>query len=171
MGYNKRNDEINALTKESIAMAYYELLQSKNNISVSTICEAAGVSRNAYYRNFTSTDDIIIYVLILKWTQYCEENPLPPEDGEAVKQQLIRFFYAEKEFIRAVKRHGKVYLIEELFRKVIIPTDDIGMAKYLFYVVAYAVYGMIRAMIDNDFSETPEQLFRFNQGTGEVSGG
>lgn len=28
MGYNKRNDEINALTKESVAMAYYELLQT-----------------------------------------------------------------------------------------------------------------------------------------------
>ena len=24
MGYNKRNDEINAITKESIAFAYYE---------------------------------------------------------------------------------------------------------------------------------------------------
>ena len=164
MGYNKRNDEINALTKESIAMAYYELLQSKNNISVSTICKAAGVSRNAYYRNFNSTDDIIIYALILKWTQYCDANPMPPNDNEAVKQQLIRFFYAEKEFIRAIKRHNKVYLIEELFRKVIIPAEDIGMTKYLLYVVAYAVYGMIRAMIDNDFAETPEQILNMPNG-------
>ncbi len=158
MGYNKRNDEINALTKESIAMAYYKLLQSNSNISVSMICETAGVSRNAYYRNFASTDDIIIYGLILKWAQYCEENPLPPDDNEAVKQQLIQFFYAEKEFIRAIKQHNKVYLIEELFRTVIIPAEDIGIEKYLLYVVAYAVYGMIRAMIDNDFSETPEQI-------------
>ncbi|MBQ6812479.1 MAG: TetR/AcrR family transcriptional regulator [Agathobacter sp.] len=158
MGYNKRNDEINTLTKESIAMAYYELLQHKNNITVSTICESAGVSRNAYYRNFTSTDDIIIYSLILKWSKYCEANPLPPDNNEAVKEQLIRFFYAEKEYIRAIKRHEKVYLIEELFRKVIIPEEDIGMAKYLLYVVAYAVYGMIRAMVDNDFAETPEQI-------------
>lgn len=158
MGYNKRNDEINALTKESIAMAYYELLQSKTNISVSMICETAGVSRNAYYRNFASTDDIIIYSLILKWAQYCEVNPIPPDDGEAVKQQLIRFFYAERDFIRAVKAHEKVYLIEEVFRKTIIPAEDIGMAKYALYVIAYAVYGMIRAMIDNDFSEPPEQI-------------
>ena len=47
MGYNKRNDEINAITKESIAVAYYELLQSEQNISVTMICEKAGVSRNA----------------------------------------------------------------------------------------------------------------------------
>ena len=69
MGYNKRNDEINAITKESIAVAYYELLQSEQNISVTMICEKAGVSRNAYYRNFNSTDEIILYCLILKWAK------------------------------------------------------------------------------------------------------
>ena len=160
MGYNKRNDEINAVTKESLAFAYYELLQSEQNISVTRICEKAGVSRNAYYRNFNSTDEIIIYCLIAKWAKYCEGNPVPPEDGEVLKQRLIQFFYSEKEFVRAIKRHDKIYLIEELFRKVIIPAEAIGMTKYILYVVAYSVYGMIRAMIDQDFSETPEQLER-----------
>ena len=158
MGYNKRNDEINAITKESIAFAYYELLQSEQNISVTMICERAGVSRNAYYRNFNSTDEIIIYCLISKWAKYCEANPVPSEDGEVLKQRLIQFFYSEKAFVRAIKKHDKIYLIEELFRKVIIPAEDIGMTKYILYVVAYSVYGMIRAMIDQDFSETPEQL-------------
>ncbi len=158
MGYNKRNDEINALTKESLAFAYYELLQTEQNISVTMICEKAGVSRNAYYRNFTSTDEIIIYCLISKWAKYCEVNPVPPEDGEVLKQRLIQFFYAEKEFVRAIKKHDKLYLIEEIFRRVIIPAEDIGMTKYILYVVAYSVYGIIRAMIDQNFSETPKQL-------------
>ena len=109
MGYNKRNDEINAITKESIAFAYYELLQSEKSISVTLICEKAGVSRNAYYRNFNSTDEIIIYCLISKWAKYCEVNPVPPDDGEVLKQRLIQFFYSEKEFIRAIKKHNKIY--------------------------------------------------------------
>ena len=158
MGYNKRNDEINAITKESIAFAYYELLQSEQNISVTMICEKAGVSRNAYYRNFHSTDEIIIYCLISKWAKYCEVNPVPQEDGEVQKQRLIQFFYSEKEFVRAIKKHDKIYLIEDLFRKVIIPAEAVGIKKYILYVLAYSVYGIIRAMIDQDFSETPEQL-------------
>lgn len=160
MGYNKRNDEINAITKESIAFAYYELLLNEQNISVTMICEKAGVSRNAYYRNFNSTDEIIIYCLISKWAKYCEENPVPPEDGEVLMQRLIQFFYSEKEFVRSIQKHDKIYLIENLFRKIIIPAEDIGMAKYILYVVAYSVYGIIRAMIDQNFSETPEQLER-----------
>ena len=158
MGYNKRNDEINAITKESIAFAYYELLQKEQRISVTLICEKAGVSRNAYYRNFNSTDEIIIYCLISKWAKYCELNPVPPNDGEVLKLRLIQYFYSEKEFIRAIKKHNKIYLIEDLFRKVIVPAEAVGRTKYILYVLAYSVYGMIRAMIDQDFSETPEQI-------------
>ncbi len=158
MGYNKRNDEINTITKESIAFAYYELLQGEKSISVTLICKKAGVSRNAYYRNFNSTDEIIIYCLISKWAKYCEVNPVPAENGEVLKQRLIQFFYSEKEFIRAMKKHDKIYLIEELFRKVIVPAEAVGLTKYILYVLAYSVYGMIRAMIDQDFAETPEQI-------------
>lgn len=158
MGYNKRNDAINAITKESIAFAYYELLQSEKSISVTLICKKAGASRNAYYRNFNSTDEIIIYCLISKWAKYCEANPVPRDDGEVLKQRLIQFFYSEKEFIRSIKKHNKIYLIEDLFRKVIVPAEAVGRTKYILYVLAYSVYGMIRAMIDQGFSETPEQI-------------
>ena len=158
MGYNKRNDEINTITKESIAYAYYELLQSEKSISVTSICKKAGVSRNAYYRNFNSTDEIVIYYLIFKWAKYCEANPVPPNDEDVLKQRLIQFFYSEKEFIQAIKKHNKIYLIEDLFRLVIIPSEAAGITKYLLYMLAYSVYGMIRAMIDQDFSETPKQI-------------
>ena len=158
MGYNKRNDAINAITKESIAFAYYELLQSEKSISVTLICKKAGASRNAYYRNYGSTDEIIIYCLVSKWAKYCEVHPVPPENGEVLRQRLIQFFYSEKEFVRAIKKHDKIYLIEDLFRKVIVPADAVGITKYILYMLAYSVYGMIRTMIDQDFSETPEQI-------------
>ena len=61
-------------------------------------------------------------------------------------------------FIRAIKKHNKIYLIEDLFRKVIVPAEAVGITKYILYVLAYSVYGMIRAMIDQGFSETPEQI-------------
>ena len=65
---------------------------------------------------------------------------------------------SEKEFVRAIKKHDKIYLIEDLFRKVIVPADAVGITKYILYMLAYSVYGMIRTMIDQDFSETPEQI-------------
>ena len=75
-----------------------------------------------------------------------------------LRQRLIQFFYSEKEFVRAIKKHDKIYLIEDLFRKVIVPAEAVGITKYILYMLAYSVYGMIRAMIDQDFSETTEQI-------------
>ena len=133
-------------------------MQCKKDISVTEICEKAGVSRNAYYRNFNSTDDIVIYCLVLKWAQYCEENRVPSEHTDETTKHLVKFFYIEREFIRAVRQHGRLYLVEELFRKVIIPVNISGAARYWAYALAYTVYSFIRAMIDNDFAETPEQI-------------
>lgn len=146
MGYNKRNDEINAITKESIAFAYYELLKKEQRISVTLICEKAGVSRNAYYRNYGSTDEIIIYCLVSKWAKYCEVHPVPPENGEVLRQRLIQFFYSEKEFVRAIKKHDKIYLIEDLFRKVIVPADAVGITKYILYRNVDKVFRIIKTI-------------------------
>ena len=109
MGHNKRNDEINAITKESIAYAYYELLQKEQRISVTSICEKAGVSRNAYYRNFDSTDEIIIYCFISKWAKYCDVDPVPPDDGEVLRQRLIQFFYILRNWIRQWKKQKMLF--------------------------------------------------------------
>lgn len=155
---NKRNEEINNLTKESISLAYCELLLQKDEISIKKICEKAGVSRNAYYRNFESLDEIIIYYFILKWAIYCENANAESEISSDVGSHLIKYFYSERDFIRAIKHQGTVYLIEEVFRRVLIPMDVMGAGKYFSYVIAYSVYSFIRAMIDNDFTETPDEL-------------
>ena len=155
---NKRNEELNKLTKESISLAYYELLMQKEDVSIKNICEKAGVSRNAYYRNFESVDEIIIYYLILKWANYCENSGTESEISNDVGSYLIKYFYFERDFVRAIKQQGKLYLIEELFRRVLIPKDVAGGEKYFSYFVAYSVYSFIRAMIDNDFTETPNEL-------------
>lgn len=49
------------LTKNYIFEAYYNLLKKQpcNEISVSDICDKAGVSRMSFYRNFKSKEDLI----------------------------------------------------------------------------------------------------------------
>lgn len=49
------------LTRNYIFEAYYELLKKYpcSDISVSEICEKAGVSRMSFYRNFKSKEDLI----------------------------------------------------------------------------------------------------------------
>ena len=57
----QNNVESNALTRESIETALIQLMQEKSfrDITITDICKRAGVSRNAYYRNYSSKEDIL----------------------------------------------------------------------------------------------------------------
>jgi len=57
----QNNIEANALTKECIESALILLMKEKDfqSISITDITKKAGVSRTAYYRNYTSKEDIL----------------------------------------------------------------------------------------------------------------
>ena len=161
---NPKNTEINQLTKISIATAAAELLMQGKDTSVTSICKKAGVSRNAYYRNFESIDDVFMYYLILGWAEYAEKNNVEEEPQSETGKHLIRYFYAKKKFIGALKAHGLLYLVEKLFIRVIVPGDATGAVRYTMYGTAYFIYGIIRAMIDNDFQDSPAEIEAMFQG-------
>lgn len=57
--------EANAITRECIESALILLMKEKDfsDISISDIAKRAGVSRNAYYRNYSSKEDILSWYL------------------------------------------------------------------------------------------------------------
>jgi AcrR family transcriptional regulator len=57
----QNNQEANAITRECIESALILLMQTKRfeDITVTDITRKAGVSRTAYYRNYTSKEDIL----------------------------------------------------------------------------------------------------------------
>ena len=155
---NTKNTEINALTKESISESAANILLKNMQLSVTAICKHAGVSRNAFYRNFESIDDIFIYYMAMKWAEYARINRVEADTQDKMPNHLIHFFYSQKVFVLSLKAHNLTYLIEKLFVNVIVPPQTEGSLRYTLYGTSYFIYGLIRAMIDNDFSDTPEEI-------------
>ena len=62
--HNLSNSEANKITRESICTALLELLQDKdfNEISVSELVRRAGVSRQSFYRNYKTKEDIVLEI-------------------------------------------------------------------------------------------------------------
>ena len=56
-----RKNAANLLTRESILLAFLDLLQTEeySRITITDITRRAGVSRNAYYRNYDSKEGIL----------------------------------------------------------------------------------------------------------------
>lgn len=155
---NPNNAEINRITIESVATAAAKLLCERQPLSVTAICKRAGVSRNAYYRNFEAIDDVLIYYIALKWAEYSAAHHLEKLPREQTGKHLLCFFYGERDFVRALKECGQDYIIEKLFVNICVPKEIDGGMRYSLYGICYFIYGFIRAMIDNDFADSPERM-------------
>ena len=58
------NNEANRITRESICTAFLEIIMTKDfdDISISEIVRRAGVSRQSFYRNYGSKEDIVLEI-------------------------------------------------------------------------------------------------------------
>jgi AcrR family transcriptional regulator len=58
------NNEANRITRESICTAFLELLQAKEfkEISISELVRRAGVSRQSFYRNYKTKEDVFFEI-------------------------------------------------------------------------------------------------------------
>lgn len=78
----KANDDYRKLIRESIQTALFQLMEKKQfcKIKITEVIERAGVSRSAFYRNFSSLDEVISEVLkkICKYIYVIKENIILP---------------------------------------------------------------------------------------------
>ncbi len=155
---NPKNQEVKRLTQESVATAAAHILISGKELTVSDISRRAGVSRNAFYRNFDTVDDALLHYLTMGWGSYAETHPMNERDQNEINRHLVRYFYQQKEFLRALRTKDMLAIMEKLFIRIIIPENIAGGVRYYLYTTAFAMYGFIRAMIDNDFADSPDEI-------------
>ena len=67
----------NLFVRDCITEALFKLMKSKdfNDITVSMLVKTAGVSRNSFYRNYQSMEDIIRQYLIDEVQNGTKEHP------------------------------------------------------------------------------------------------
>ncbi len=161
---NPQNQETKRITQESIAIAAYQILVSGEDLSITAICNRAGVSRNAFYRNFETTDAVILHYLIIEWQNYADENNVSDDNKEDITMHLVRYFYQKRDLLRALRKRNLLYIMENLFLSILIPESEnvAGGIRYLLYTTAFGMYGFIRAMIDNDFSDSPDDIAKMS---------
>ncbi|OLF47980.1 TetR family transcriptional regulator [Streptococcus cuniculi] len=106
------NKEINQLTRESIETALLFLLEKKDmrQISISELVKKAGVSRNAFYRNYKSKEEILELAyartsqnLMDKWHQLQKKVH---EDG--IQQSFSDFIQQQKDKVEDTKTFSNI---------------------------------------------------------------
>ncbi|MGL4740339.1 MAG: TetR/AcrR family transcriptional regulator [Sarcina sp.] len=132
----QNNEESNAITRESIESALIQLMKTKSfqEISITDISKKAGVSRNAYYRNYSSKEDILSKYLqnILNQMKnsLSKYNPLvdTKECWIALLESLEPFYFHFKLLLEV----GYGDKIREEFLKEINRTISVDNAQYYY---------------------------------------
>jgi AcrR family transcriptional regulator len=112
-GLKKHSEEINRIVKESLREALLFLLSRKeyDKITITELCQKAGVSRMAFYGNFKSKDDILQELVLEVYRDLVREMGSPFRET-TTKEWYISFF-------RFVERRTATFdfLFDVLFRE------------------------------------------------------
>ena len=168
----KRISYTNIQVKKDMYQALLYLMRDKafSSISVSDITSEAGVSRMAFYRNYSKIEDILTEHLDEVVEKYkdreLQENKAEREKIFYEKKYMINcfhFFYDHHEFIDALIAAGMgdlflAKITEYLIRKWIEPGTE--TREVILRISAYAgsIYNMYRVWSRDRFLEEPEEV-------------
>lgn len=107
MGKQIRNKQ-NQLARDCITSALIQLVREKplSAISVKELTERAGVSRMTFYRNYTSTEDILVSHIHDILAQYRQDDARQERRGHFYDAERVRhglaYFYRHREFVASL---------------------------------------------------------------------
>lgn len=103
-GLKNRNDELNRITLESITQALVLLMETKDyeKISVTDICKKAGVSRNAFYKNFGTKENVFHKIV-----RDFNKSAILAKIGNPFNRNAGMEWYVN--FFRVLKEYSKIF--------------------------------------------------------------
>lgn len=163
MKVDKKN---NTLVKKCIVDSLIILMNEKDfdEISITEICEKAGVSRMAYYRNYYNKKDIIINYLEDIAHHFKIESYKWKENKEYTNKNVIKYLFTYfekyKSFILTLRKANLSSLLQDKLNEYLekeINTKN-TYEKYHMYSYAGALYNVYMKWLDNNMKESLEEM-------------
>lgn len=162
MKENSNNADLKSITKDAITTALLLLLDERDykDISISDVCKKAGVSRNAFYRNYDAKDAILrryLYEEMDKWrkTLHTVNNLTSLKYFTSLFTQCFKF----KDIMQKMIGSGIDYILIDLFYTAYADrTRNTTTPKYTQCQMAGGIYAICVHWIMNRQPETPEEL-------------
>ncbi len=164
------NEGRNAYVIEHITDALLKLLREKTieEISISELCEQAGIGRASFYRNFNSKEDILrayIQNLFQEWTaKDAQEENRPLSE---FLHSLFAHFEKHRDFYELLNQRNLICLLKEVIIGLCGPQPEHAKEEaYARAYYSYALYGWIEVWFQRGMRETAEEIAEMFQKQG-----
>ncbi len=141
---------------------FLKLLRDKpiGNISISELCDFAGIGRASFYRNFESKEDILrgyINKIFKEWTDEADKK-----ENRSL-HELLGFMFAHfekhRDFYILLNKRNLIYLLKDVIIGICGPKPEHSRQEaYARAYVAYALYGWVEVWFQRGMRETAEEI-------------
>lgn len=152
----------NTYVIEHITDALIKLIRNKpiGDISISELCDLAGIGRASFYRNFDSKEDILrlyINTIFCEWTDEYEKKENRPLSE--LLGMMFAHFEKYRDFYTILNERGLVYLLKDVIVGRVGPKPEHSKIEaYSRVFVAYTLYGWIEVWFMRGMKETAEEI-------------
>ena len=161
---NQNSIERSRFTKDCIVQSLLNLMDEQPfaSISIQSIVDSAGVSRMAYYRNFSSKEDILRYHISTVGQQFISHwEKAKPKDFQEYLLLLFEHLLDQKELGIKLQKAGMLYLSREAFDKTILSYAKDTKSFYNLSFFAGGLFNLYEHWLVKGCKETPKQLSGF----------
>lgn len=163
------NKETNRLTREAICTALILLMkeQSFDKISITDIVRRAGVSRTAYYSNYSSKQEILhdlvdslIFEVNQKLLPYTDERTGKAKQPKNFIKTMFEILYHQQEIYKILYHaHFNHIILERLNDSMLSHLKDRSDEnKYRIYFNAGALYNVFSKWIQSDMTKSIDEM-------------
>ena len=156
------NAERNRYVRKAIVEAAIDLLKVKalEDISICEITENAQVSRNSFYRNYASVEDIFrsqVHDLLSSWDADYKAS------GKDSSAELYGSFFAHlkgnQDFYLLLGKRNLSHLFQSAYMELYGPKpENSNMAAYVMAFIAFGTFGWIEEWIKRGMQESAESM-------------
>ena len=154
------NEGRNAYVVERLTGALLALLKEKPlaDISVSELCEMAGVGRTSFYRNYQEKEDILrarVYHLFKDWTgQLGDGTPL-----DRLILAMFSHFEEHRDLYALLNERGLIGLLKDVILELCgFRPDQEAKAAYASAFAAYSLYGWVEVWFRRGMRESAAEM-------------
>lgn len=144
------------------------LYKAIEDISISELCDNAGIGRASFYRNFHSKEDILrayINQLFGGWkSDWEKDNSIPLSSGIGM---IFDHFEQHREFYHLLNERHLIYLLKDVMMDLMELKPDLPKAEaYAKAFVAYTLYGWVEVWFQRGMQESAEEMRQLFQSQG-----
>lgn len=159
---------LNESVKEALEIALIKLMRKKdiNKIKVTELCEAAGVGRSSFYRNFEGLEDIAVSYVNRIYSEYFRERPVNPDiykkgTYDFFLKERFRFIRKNGDFFTAINRNGMLYEVMRRMDanvKTKFLVSDVSESEYFTAMTMGFTAGIIEEWVERGMKESEEEM-------------